>query len=116
MNGLINLQSKADSGDNEFSTKSATLKYLIKLLKQEHQCHHMGVAAGFIEPLDERVNTYLKSLVKSGCRRKELLNRAEEFVVNTIFSGEKNSAMFRNHFCSRRRRLKNIITIVKLVT
>ena len=73
LNGLTNLQYKADSGDNGFSTKSATLKYLIKLYKQEHQHHHIGVAPGFIEPLDERVNAFLKSLVKSGCRRiKEL--------------------------------------------
>ena len=75
----------------------------------------MGVAAGFIEPLDERVSTYLKSLVRSGCRYiKELQKRVKEFVVNTIFSGEKNSAMFRNCFCPSRRKLKNIITIVKL--
>ena len=77
----------------------------------------MGVAAGFVEPLDERVNTYLKSLVRSGgCRIKELQNRAKEFVVNTIFSGEKNSAMFQNCFCPGRRKLKNIITVVKLET
>ena len=69
MNGFKNLQLKADSGDKEFSTKSATLKYLIKFPKQEHQYHHVRVAAGFIEPLDERVNTFLKSLVWSGCRR-----------------------------------------------
>ena len=117
LNGLNNLQPKADSGDKEFPTESATLKYLIKLPKQEHQYHRMGVAAGFIEPLDERVNNYLKGLVRSGCRRiKELQNRAKEFVVNTIFSGEKNSAMFRNRFCPSRRKLENIITIVKLET
>ena len=69
LNGLNNLQPKADSGDKEFPTESATLKYLIKLPKQEHQYHRMGVAAGFIEPLDERVNNYLKGLVRSGCRR-----------------------------------------------
>ena len=77
----------------------------------------MEVAAGFIEPLDECVNTYLKCLVRSGCRGiKELQNRAKEFVVNMIFSGEKNTAMFRNRFCPSRRKLKNIITIVKLET
>ena len=66
----------------------------------------MGVGAGFIEPLDERVNTYLKSLVRSGCRRvKELI--AKEFVFNTIFSGEKNSAIFRNRFCPSRGNFKN---------
>ena len=43
LNELINLQFRADSGDNKFSNKSATLKYLVKLLKQEHQYHHMGV-------------------------------------------------------------------------
>ena len=77
----------------------------------------MGVAAEFIEPLDERANTYLKSLVRSDCGRiKELQNRAKEFVVNTIFSGEKNSAMFRNRFGPSRGKLKNIITIAKLET
>ena len=117
MNGLNNLQFKTDSGDNEFSTKTATLKYLIKLPKQEYQYHHMGLVAGFIEPLDERANTYLKSLVRPGCRRtKELQNRAKEFVVNTIFSGEKNPAVFRNRFCPSRRKLKNIFTIIKLET
>ena len=84
--------------------------------KQEHQYHHMGVAAGFIEPLDEQVNNYLKGLVRSGCCRiKELQNRAKEFVVNTIFSGEKHPAMFRNHFCPNRSKLKNI-KIFKLDT
>ena len=68
MNGLINLQFKADSGDNEFSTKSATLKCLIKLPKQGHQYHHIEVTAGYIEPIDERVNTCVKSLVRCGCR------------------------------------------------
>ena len=115
LSGLINLQFKADNGDNEFSTKSATWKYLIKLPKQEHQYHRIGVAARFIEPLDERVNAYLKSLVRSGCCRiKELQNRAKEFVVNTIFSGEKNSSIFQNRFCPSKRRLKNIITVVRL--
>ena len=53
------------------------------------------VAAGFIESLDKQVNTYLKSLVRSGCRRiKEIQNTAKERAVNTICSGEKNSAMF----------------------
>ena len=85
--------------------------------KQEHQYHHIGVASRFIEPLDERINAYLKSLVRSGCRRiKELQNRAKEFVINTTFSGEKNLAMFQNHFCPSKRKLKNIITAVKLET
>ena len=88
-----NLQFKTDSVD--FQLKCATLKYLIKLSKQEHQYHHIGVAAGFIESLDKQVNTYLKSLVRSGCRRiKEIQNTAKERAVNTICSGEKNSAMF----------------------
>ena len=63
---------------------------------------------GFIEPLDGRVNTYLESLVRSGCHRiEELQNRAKEFVV-------KNSAMFRYYFCSSRWKLKNNIAIIKL--
>lgn len=94
--------------------RSVTLKYLIKLPKEEHQCHHMGEVAGFIEPLVKRINTYLKSLVKCGCRRIKSYRIQRKLVTNTILAGEKNWAMFRDHFCTSRRKLKSIITIVKL--
>ena len=31
--------------------------------------HHMGQAAGLVEPLDERVALYLKEVIRNGCRR-----------------------------------------------
>ena len=31
--------------------------------------HHMGQAAGVVEPRDERVALYLKEIIRNGCRR-----------------------------------------------
>ena len=52
--------------------------------------HHMGRAAGLVEPLDERVALYLKEIIRNGSRCvKELQSKASEFVRVKIFHGER---------------------------
>ena len=77
--------------------------------------HHMGQAAGLIEPLDERVTLYLKEIIRNGCRRvKELQSRASEFVREKIFHGERPPESLRRRFNPNRKKVRNLITRVKL--
>ena len=79
--------------------------------------HHMGQAAGLVEPLDERVALYLKEIIRNGCRRvKELQSRASEFVREKIFHGERPPESLRRRFNPNRKKVRNLITRVKLET
>ena len=79
--------------------------------------HHMGQAAGLVEPLDERVALYLKEVIRNGCRRvKELQSRASEFVREKIFHGERPPESLRRRFNPNRKKVRNLITRVKLKT
>ena len=79
--------------------------------------HHMGQAAGLVEPLDERVTLYLKEIIRNGCRRvKELQSRASEFVREKIFHGERPPESLRRRFNPNRKKVRYLITRVKLET
>ena len=79
--------------------------------------HHMGQAAGLVEPLDERVTLYLKEIIRNGCRRvKELQSRASEFVREKIFHGERPPESLRRRFNPNRKKVRSLITRVKLET
>ena len=82
-----------------------------------HKYHHTGEAGGLQEPLDERVATYLKNLIRNGRRRpKELQSRAAEFVREKLFFGERAPQALRRRFNPNRKKLKNMITQVKIET
>ena len=77
----------------------------------------MGQAAGLVEPLDEKVALYLKEIIRNGCRRvKELQSRASEFVREKIFHGERPPESLRRSFNPNRKKVRNLITRVKLET
>ena len=77
----------------------------------------MGQAAGLVEPLDEKVALYLKEIIRNGCRRvKELQSRASEFVREKIFHGERPPESLRRRFNPNRKKVRNLITRVKLET
>ena len=79
--------------------------------------HHMGQAAGLVEPLDERVALYLKEIIRNGCRRvKELQSRACEFVREKIFHKERPPESLRRRFNPNWKKVRNLITRVKLET
>ena len=91
------------------------MKYLVKLPCNGHKYHHVGRAAGLIEPLDERIVLHLKKLIRSGSRRvKELQSRAAEYTLEKIFYGEKHPDMFRRRFRPSRFKIRNMISSVKL--
>ena len=67
-----------------------------------------------MEPLDVRVSEYLKKLIRGGCRRpKELQSRAQEFVQENIFNGERPPSSLRRKFNPNRKKIKNLIISVK---
>ena len=91
------------------------LNYLVQFPEQsEHRYHHQGQAAGLIEPLDDRVREHIKSLVRTGVRRKaEILSRTLEFVNNNIFDGQ---VRLRRRFKPDSKTINNIVASVKLET
>ena len=101
--------------------KSEEFKGKLQYLRQfpdhsAHQNHHTGQAAGISEPLDNRVVEYLKKQIREGCRRtKDLQSRAKLFVDQTILL-EENPTIFRHRFRPTRKKIKNLITAVKVET
>ena len=75
-----------------------------------HKYHNMGQAVGLTEPLDERIVSYLKKLITSGCRNsKDLQSWAAEFVQDKIFFGEKHPGSLRYKFNANRKKIKNLL-------
>ena len=75
----------------------------------------MGQAAGLTEPLDERIAKYSKKIIRNGCRNsKHLQSRATEFVQDKIFFGENHPGSLRRNFNPNRKKIKNLITSVKI--
>ena len=94
------------------------MQYLCKFPNPSlHKYHHVGEAAGISEPLDDRVAEYLKKQIRNDCRRtKELQSRARSFVNETLFAGEENPASYRRRFRPLRKKIKNLVTAVKIET
>ncbi|XP_057290826.1 uncharacterized protein LOC130613509 [Hydractinia symbiolongicarpus] len=98
-------------------TIESRLQYITTFPTETHSNHNMGEAAGLIEPLDQRVANYMKQLIRGGCRKtRELKLAAAEFVKNTIFSGRSNPEKSRRRFTPSRKKIKNLITSVKIET
>ena len=100
---------------NNSSNLEYRLQYLIRLPMGGHENHNTGLAAGLIEPLDQRISDFLKKLIREGCRRvKEIELRALDFVKDNLFPGSPNPPIFRNRFYPERRKIRNLITYVKM--
>lgn len=92
------------------------LEYVTTFPTDPHSNHNMG-AAGLIEPLDPRVSDYLKQLIRGNCRKtRELKLAAAEFVKGTIFSARAKPETSRRRFVPSRKKIKNLITSVKIET
>ena len=75
-----------------------------------HRFHNSGEAGWFMEPLDERVEKYLRKAIQNGCKRtKELKARGKEYVIETLFSNEKPPNPLRRRFFPNKKKLKNLI-------
>ena len=80
----------------------------------DHKNHHQGLAAGLIEPLDDRVREFMKSLVRGGVRRKaEIMSRTLDYVNNEIFKGEPNPDRLRRRFKQDTQTVRNIVNGVR---
>ena len=109
----------------EFDTKNkgdkpepsiGILKYVFRFpASDSHRNHHTGRVAGLSEKLDPRVTDYLRSVVEKGNRRvKDLQSRAAEFVEEKIFFGQMHPDLTRKRFFPTKRKIRNIITSVRL--
>ena len=77
----------------------------------------MAQAAGLTEPLGEKIVKYLKKLIRNGCRNsKDLESRAAEFVQDKVFFGKKHPGSLRRKFNPNRKKIKTLITSVKIET
>ena len=95
--------------------KQCKFEYIVKFPKTKHLYHHTGIAAGVTEPLDPRVNDFIKKLICSGCRRvKELESRAADFVTDVLFEGASKPDRYRGRFFPERRKIRNLITYIKI--
>ena len=98
--------------DEEYS-----LSYHIQLPKDKHCYHNTGKAAGIAEPLDLRVTDFIKILIRSGCHGvKELESRALDFVTDVLFEGVCSPDLYRGRFYPERRKVRNLISYVKMET
>ena len=92
------------------------LQYMVKFPVSGHMFHNTGQAAGIIEPLDDRIKDFLLKLIRGGCRRvRELESRSLDFVKDGG-CGITNVEMYRSRFYPERRKIRNLITRVKLQT
>lgn len=93
----------------------ANLEFIVRFPIHGHKYHNTGKAAGIIEPLDPLVSDHLKKLIRGGCRRvKELESRALDYVKSVIFQGQSNPDAYRNRFYPERKKIRNLITFVKV--
>ena len=80
-----------------------------------HRIHNTGRTAGYSEKLDERVCSYLKNLIQKGVVAiKDLKSRAVEFLEEKIFFGEWKPTANRKRFYPTNRKIRNLITAVRL--
>lgn len=90
-------------------------QFIVRFPTGGHRFHNTGIAAGIIEPLDDRISSFLKKIIRGGCRRvKELESRALDFVKEELFHGESNPSVYRSRFYPERKKIRNLITFVKV--
>ena len=102
--------------ESKSSIKSlGRLEYICKFPDPNgHENHHVGEAATISKPLDERVTEFLKTQIRSGCKRiKELQRQASIFVNDVIFAHEKKPESYRRKFIPNNKKIKNLIASVK---
>ena len=69
------------------------------------------------ELLDASVTDIVKKMIRSGCRRvKELESRAMDFVMDVLFEVVWSSDLYHGRFYPERRKIRNLITYVKMET
>ena len=69
------------------------------------------------ELLDEKIVKYLKKLIRNGCRNsKDVPSRATEILWDKIFFGKNHPGSLRRKFNPNRKKIKNLITSVKIET
>ena len=98
-----------EAKDKKATVKQCKFEYIVTFPKAKHLYHHTGIAAGVTEPLDPRVNDFIKKLIRSGFRRvKELKSRAD-----VLFEGVSKPDRYRGRFFPERRKIRNLTTYIK---
>nr|XP_047122448.1 uncharacterized protein LOC124805945 [Hydra vulgaris] len=97
------------------SPQIGQLVYLLKWPTEPHENHNISEAAGLIEPLDKRVNNFLREQIRSGCKGiRDLESIAEGYINLVILPTFSDNDFHRRQYTPSRRKLKNIIISEKL--
>ena len=85
-----------------------SLQYLVIFPNEnQHRFHYQGEAATVIQPVDSRVNDFIRKQIREGCRvPKDIQSRTEYFVKETIFNGQKTKESKRCTFVPSRKKLE----------
>ena len=103
-----------EAKDKKATMKQCKFEYIVTFPKAKHLYHHTGIAAGVTEPLDPRVNDFIKKLIRSWFSRvKELKSRAADFVTDILFEGASKPDRYRGRFFPERRKIRNLTTYIK---
>ena len=92
-----------------------SLQYLVIFPNEnDHKFNCTGEAATFIQPVDARVTEFIRKQIKEDCRvPKDMQSRTEYFVRETIFDGQKTKEIKRKTFVSSRKKIRNLILLVR---
>ena len=92
-----------------------SLQYLVIFSNEnQHRFHYQGEAATVIQPVDSRVNDFIRKQIREGCRvPKDIHSRTEYFVKETIFNGQKTKESKRRTFVPSRKKIRNLILSVR---
>ena len=92
-----------------------SLQYLVIFPNEnQHRFHYQGEAATVIQPVDSRVNDFIRKQIREGCRMpKDIQSRTEYFVKETIFNGQKTKESKRRTFVPSWKKIRNLILSVR---
>ena len=92
-----------------------SLQYLVIFPNEnQHRFHYQGETATVIQPVDSKVNDFIRKQIREGCRvPKDIQSRTEYFVKETIFNGQKTKESKRRTFVPSRKKTKNLILSVR---
>ena len=92
-----------------------SLQYLVIFPNEnQHRFHYQGETATVIQPVDSKVNDFIRKQIREGCRvPKDIQSRTEHFVKETIFNRQKTKESKRRTFVPSRKKIRNLILSVR---
>ena len=102
--------------ENKNSIKSLSrLEHICKFPDPNgHENHHVGEAAMIRGPLDERVVKFLKTQIRSGCKKNKRATKTSVYICQQCYlCAWKKAESYWRKFRPNNKKNKNLITSVK---